>query len=211
MFVGMMEFFPERHILTKERAAGSYNLSAYFITKNMSEVPIVLTLPTFFLSICYPMANLNPRASSFFGMLVTQLLATTCAESLGLLIGTSTVDMKVAITTATILGLAFMLVGGYFVKRIPVFVKWFRYLSPVKYSFDACLQFEFTGRVPCDGGDILTACIGEDFASKEDVFDYFGIQGSIAFNIGMLILLSFSFRLASYLCLRFLSHNQGRK
>ena len=211
MFNGMMEFFPERTVLTKERAAGSYHLSAYFITKNLSETPLVLSLPAIFLAICYPMANLNHKVSSFFGMLCTQLLATTCAESLGLLIGTSTTDMKVAITTATIVGLAFMLVGGYFAKNVPGFVLWFKYLSPVKYSYDACLQFEFTGNTPCDGGTVLAACIDEQSATREQVLIYFNTQGSIGFNMGMLVALSVSFRLASYLCLRFSQHNQGRK
>eukprot|EP00341_Mesodinium_pulex_P005447 CAMPEP_0116982146 /NCGR_PEP_ID=MMETSP0467-20121206/60161_1 /TAXON_ID=283647 /ORGANISM="Mesodinium pulex, Strain SPMC105" /LENGTH=233 /DNA_ID=CAMNT_0004676567 /DNA_START=12 /DNA_END=709 /DNA_ORIENTATION=- len=178
MFTGMMTFFPERSVLTKERAAGSYHLSAYFITKNISETPIVLALPAVFLAISYPMAGLNPKPGAFFSMVGTQLLATTCGESIGLLIGTATNDMKVGVTTATLTGLCFMLVGGYFVQNLVDFVKWFRYLSPVKYSYDACIQFEFTESVECDGSGVMSQCETQDRVSREQVHDYFGIDGS---------------------------------
>jgi ABC-type multidrug transport system ATPase subunit len=210
MFTGMMTFFPERAVITKERAAGSYHLSAYFITKNISETPLVLALPAVFLAISYPMAGLNPRPGAFFGMVGTQLLATTCGESIGLLIGTATNDIKVGVTAATLIGLCFMLVGGYFVQNLAGFVIWFRYLSPVKYSYDACIQIEFTEPVQCDGSGVLSECEYQDEASVQQVHDYFGIDGSIGFNIGMLAVLAICYRIMSYFCLRFLKFNQGR-
>ena len=206
----MMAFFPERAVLTKERAAGSYHLSAYFITKNISETPIVLALPAVFLAISYPMAGLNPHPGAFFSMVGTQLLATTCGHSIGLLIGTATDDMRVGVTAATLTGLCFMLVGGYFVQNLVDFVKWFRYLSPVKYSYDACIQFEFTESVKCDGSGVMSECETQDRVSRTEVYDFFGIDGSVGFNIGMLVVLAVCYRLMSYLCLRFLKFNQGR-
>ncbi|CAN0139687.1 unnamed protein product [Ectocarpus fasciculatus] len=210
MFTGMMTFFPERAVLSKERAAGSYHLSAYFITKNISETPLVLALPAVFLAISYPMAGLNPSPKAFFGMVGTQLMATTCGESIGLLIGTATEDMKVGVTAATLTGLCFMLVGGYFVQNLASFVTWFRYLSPVKYSYDACIQLEFTGTIDCDGSGVMSECEYQDSVTEGQVHDYFGIDGSIGFNIGMLAVLATSYRVMSYLCLRFLKFNQGR-
>lgn len=70
-----MQFLPERTIILKERAAGSYRLSAYFLSKIISELPIRLLLPFVFLAISYPMAGMNPDPKIFFGIVGTQLLA----------------------------------------------------------------------------------------------------------------------------------------
>src|SRR3546814_6980203 len=82
-FSGMMAFPQERQILLKERASGSYQLSAFFLAKTISEAPIRLLLPTIYLLISYWMAGLNPTAAAFFGAAGTMLIATLTGESLG--------------------------------------------------------------------------------------------------------------------------------
>jgi hypothetical protein len=49
------------------------------------------------------------------------------------------------------------------------------------------------------------------FAEREDAWAYLGAQGSVGSNCVCLLAFIFLFRLAAYLSLRFISHNNGRK
>ena len=64
----------ERAVISKERAAGSYHLSAYFLAKNLSELPLILALPSIFIIFVFPIAGIiNP--GSFFGSWFTVLFS----------------------------------------------------------------------------------------------------------------------------------------
>ena len=214
MFRGMFSFYPERAILSKERASGSYNISAYFLAKSLSEIPITATFPTVYLIICYPMTNSNLLLTSFLGTVLTQSVTNLCAESVGLLIGAATFDTKLGVMFATLSALAFMVVGGFFVTNIPEFLKWLLFISPLKYAYMASIQFEFTGSVPCDGSNILAVCDGktDGVASRDDILDHFDAnENSVWFNLGMILVLTLGCRVMAYICLRFMNFNQGRK
>lgn len=212
LFQGMMQFIPERTIIIKERSSGSYRLSAYFLSKTITELPIRLFLPFLFLAICYPMAGMNPKPDIFFAIVSTQLLAALSGESIGLFIGTATMDYEKAMVIATVTSLALMLVGGFFVGNLPSWLTWLRYLSPFKYSYDACIQLEFDRKMPCDDGEVLAGCLNNPNGSVpgEEAIDFIGVTESVALNTGMLILFTFGFRFFAYLCLRFVPHNSGR-
>lgn len=211
LFQGMMTFLPERFIILKERSAGSYRLSAFFLSKTVSELPVQLLMPFLFLVISYPMSNLNSSVTVFFAVVGTQLLATLCGESVGIFIGTVTMDFEKAMVLATLASMALMLTGGFFAQRLPLFLKWFQYLSPFKYSYDACLQLVFDSPVPCDGGVVMAQCVGASTVAANDVLDYLSVSDSLPLNACLLILFLVAFRIAAYLSLRFLPHNSGRK
>ena len=107
---------------------------------------------------------------------------------------------------ATVSTLGLMLLGGFFVQNIPSFVGWARFLSPFKYAFDGSLQLVFDRDVPCDGsGGLETLCGGSDegYAKAEEVMkDVLRIQGSIGFNVGMLLIICLVPRYLAYLALR---------
>lgn len=49
----------ERTVLNKERLAGYYRLSAYFLAKCTTDWPTVLLLPTWFVTITYWLSGIN--------------------------------------------------------------------------------------------------------------------------------------------------------
>ena len=53
----------EEVIIRKERAAGSYRLSAYFFAKCLSEIPLVICHPIMFLFLFYWLCGLNPSVA----------------------------------------------------------------------------------------------------------------------------------------------------
>ena len=53
----------EEVIIRKERAAGSYRLSAYYFGKCLSEIPLVVCYPIMFLFLLYWLCGLNPSVA----------------------------------------------------------------------------------------------------------------------------------------------------
>jgi ABC-type multidrug transport system ATPase subunit len=203
-FGGLLGFFPEKPILAKERASGSYRLSAYLGSKFIAESPMTLALPMVFLAITYPMANMNHDPRSFFGLFAAQLLATNCGESMGIFVASAVGEIRIGAACVTVLALFFMLVGGFYVKELPYWLRWCRYLSPIRYSYDACVLFEFSTGVSCDGSGIIKECSdpGVSSASTEAIIDYLGASGAIGFNVAMIAAGSMFFRLLAYIVLR---------
>jgi hypothetical protein len=79
--------FPsERMLVLRERAAGTYYASAYFMAKTTSDTLVQLPIPVIFSAIVYFMIGLQPSASHFFvfaGFMVLCNLAGAWVVSLG--------------------------------------------------------------------------------------------------------------------------------
>ena len=64
---------------------------------------------------------------------------------------------KNAQTVATIVALTFVLVGGYFVRGIPHWISWVKYISFIYWAFGLLLKIQFGGAqyyscIPPNGG-----------------------------------------------------------
>ena len=215
MMHGLLSFPFERGVIEKERASGSYRLSAYFIAKSLAEAPLKLVLPTLFLIISYWMARINNNFGIFLAILIFQLLSILVAESLGLLLGAVFKNLHHAITAATVILLTLMLVGGFFVRNLPHWLGvWGKWLSFFKYSYNACLQLQFKGGqiYTCTDGSYIASCRNNPngtFISNEAIyaFDY-GIH--IGWNFLVLFGMFVVFRTCAYLALRFIKNSTGR-
>ena len=69
----------ERGVISKERAAGAYRLSAYYLAKSASELPLHILAPTLFYTFIFWMAGLG-GVPEFFATLPLLLLATITAQ-----------------------------------------------------------------------------------------------------------------------------------
>lgn len=203
-FAAIFSFPMERTIIFKERASGSYHLSAYFLSKTLSEMPTRLVLPTAFWSIAYWMAGINPRFDVFLSTLGCTLLAVLAGESYGLLCGALVMDFEKAMTVMIVFSLTAMAAGGYYIKNIPAFLQWLKYISPFKPGYEAAQALVFDRDVPCDGSGILAEyCTGDvKAASSEQVLKFLSSEGSVAFNIGILIILAIVPRYLAFLALK---------
>jgi ABC-type multidrug transport system permease subunit len=205
MFTALMAFPAEREVILKERSSGSYHLSAYFLAKTSSEMPTRLVLPAIYMVISFWMAGVSDRFDLFLFTTFITLLSVVAGEAIGLMIGASVYDMEKAMTIMTVVALALMLLGGFFVENVPFWLEWGKYISPFKYSFDASRQLVFDRDVPCDGsGALLDLCGGssEGFVAPEEIIDFLAIQGSVGFNIGLLLVIGLVPRFVAYLALR---------
>ena len=203
-FSAIFSFPQERAIIFKERASGSYQLSAYFLSKCLSEMPTRLILPSVYWCIAYWMASINPRVDVFFGTMGCQLLAVLAGESCGLLVGALVMDFEKAMTVMVVISLTQMAAGGFYVKNIPSFLVWVKYISPFKPGYEAAQKLVFDRNVPCDGsGNLAEFCTdGIEYATPEQVLEHLDSEGSVAFNIGILLILIVVPRYFAFLALK---------
>ena len=144
----LLSFSSERSIMEKERASGSYRLSAYFLAKSLSEAPMKLVLPTTFLIISFWMANISSNFAIFLGILGIQMMLFLVSESLGVLLSALFRDLSKAPVITNVLLVFVLLAGGYYIHNAPDWlIVWTKWLSFFKYAYDACLQLQFMGGV----------------------------------------------------------------
>ena len=206
MFMALMAFPAERDVILKERASGSYRLSSYFMAKTTADAPTRILLPFLYMFVSYWMAGIDNSFKVFIGTVGCTLLSVMAGEAIGLVIGAGMYDMQQALTTMTIFALFLMLVGGFFVQDPPVFIAWGKYISPFKYAFDSSVQLVFHRPLPCDGSGALASLCppGSEgtFVDGADVAASVGVQGSIGFNVGLLIFIAIVPRYFAYMFLR---------
>lgn len=192
-------------MILKERASASYRLSAYFLAKTTSEAPTRLVLPLLYMLTSFWMTGISQSFGVFVATTGCTLLCVFAGEALGLMFGALCYDLTKALTVMTVVGLATMLLGGFFVTNIPSFLLWGRYLSPFKYAFDASQAIIFNEDIPCDGSGVLEEiCRGGDegHATPNEIQEFLGVEGTIPFNVGMLVVYSCIPRYIAYLALR---------
>ncbi|KAK9839931.1 hypothetical protein WJX74_000629 [Apatococcus lobatus] len=145
MFVALFTFPDEYKIMLKERASGMYKLSAFYIARTISDIPLTFALPLPFLCIVYWMTALRPTATAFFETYFLVIFISLVAESFGLLIGCATMNPKAAQTVAAIVVLTASITGGYLTREMPVWISWIKYLSFVFYSYGMVLHIQYHG------------------------------------------------------------------
>ncbi|KAI8517110.1 hypothetical protein Bbelb_056910 [Branchiostoma belcheri] len=140
--------FPmELVVLNKERAAGYYRLSAYYLAKLTSELPLTLLLPSGFLTLCYWMAGLN-TVGPFFATWAVLMLSSLAGQSLGLFISAACLDFQRAVTVASIFMMGSSLLGGFYTTQVPHWLAWVKFTSFLNYAFHGMLIIEFTPENP---------------------------------------------------------------
>jgi len=87
----------ERPVVCKERAAGAYRLSAYFLAKVTGDLPDTFTLPVFMYTLFFWLGDFG-GPHQFFQILAVMLLQVTASYGLGLNISVLCTDARMAIT-----------------------------------------------------------------------------------------------------------------
>ncbi|CAM6083907.1 unnamed protein product [Calypogeia fissa] len=175
MWSTMMAFPMEKNYLAKERVAGMYRLSAYFVSSTLCDLVAELIHPTLFIAIVYFMTGLKSDFLTYVLTLLSLYTIVITAQAFGEFFGAATLDVKGVGVVSSMIMLIFLLAGGFYVQKIPIFLRWVRYTSIIYYGFNllqrvqyspdqtyncheigGCLRFDespvFEGRINLDGG-----------------------------------------------------------
>uniref|UniRef100_A0A665T8X1 ATP-binding cassette, sub-family G (WHITE), member 2a n=1 Tax=Echeneis naucrates TaxID=173247 RepID=A0A665T8X1_ECHNA len=150
-------FISERKLFIHEYISGYYRLSVYFLSKMLSDIITLRTIPAIVFScVAYFMIGLKPTVEAFFLFMFTTMLVAYTATSMALAISADQTVVAIANIFMTIACVFMMIFAGLLVN-LPSIVSW---LSWLKYL-----------SIPRYGLSVSTNCTGEDFLTTQGV-DY---------------------------------------
>jgi len=146
----LLNSFPqEKVIVLRERAAGMYSVSAYYLAKSLAEMVIQLVFPFIFTCCAYWLMGLQAEAGKFFIFMLFMELCCLTAESIALMLSTLCRRVSYAIVILPIIFEGSRLFGGFLLppKLLPRYFSWLDALSFIKYSYVGIALNELSGLV----------------------------------------------------------------
>jgi ATP-binding cassette subfamily G (WHITE) protein 1 len=110
------------------------------------------------------MVGLDNHVDKYFILVVVIMLCSLCGFALGVFFASVFPSLPVALMVTSIAVMPLMLFSGLFVNQgsIPNYLDWMKYLSPMKYGFEALVKNEFRGLTiigpndrPLDGQTVI--------------------------------------------------------
>ncbi|VDI17000.1 Hypothetical predicted protein [Mytilus galloprovincialis] len=146
---GILTFPKEIKVVNKERKYNHYRLSAFCLSKTLSEIPLTVIQPFVYLSVIYWVANLN-NLQAFFASLGVLMADVLAAQSIGVFIGAALRPPW----TVTMVPL-----GGAF-NTPPSWFSWGRFASFFYYGLNAFIYLEFKDAKPikCGAKSMVPVC-----------------------------------------------------
>ncbi|XP_033762072.1 ABC transporter G family member 22-like [Pecten maximus] len=141
----ILTFPKEMKVINRERTFGRYRLSAYCLSKTLSELPLAILQPCIFMCVIYWVANLN-GAFAFLASQGVLILNVMAAQSIGLFVGTA-LQPPWTISVVSLGLLSMMLWGGAF-NTPPPWLHWGKFASFFYYGLNALIYLEFTDAPP---------------------------------------------------------------
>jgi len=138
----LLTFPNERPVFLREYAAQQYGVVAYFISKTLVELPVVLGTQVVTFLLAYWIMGLH---GNFVYLTVLSWLLGIASSSLSLIVGCGVASAQKAIQLAPLVLIPQMLFSGLFipVSKIPSSLRWVRYLCPLKYAINLLELEEF--------------------------------------------------------------------
>lgn len=209
-FVGSLitinQFPSERTIIMRERSAGMYQCSAYFLGRFLAEIFCQIWWPLLFSLVVYWPIGFQRTAGQFFLFALFLILSYFSANSIALLISSCTRSFLLA---ATFLALALetaRIFSGFFLPPIslPAYFAWLDAVSYLKYPYMGMVLNQFSNLVlacPALTNGTTTPC---PFPTGNAYLESLGIGmipivGCVFCSLALIFVL----RLCSYLVIRF--------
>ena len=136
----------ERDIVNRERAAKTYNVSSFFISKLIADMPSFV-FPFYFVVVCYNLALFKQNPSSFFEFSSIVVLNYWVCGGWALILAMATGSQAIAQALQLPLMLIFILFSGFYANTslIPVWLRWLQWISPMRYTYSALVLNQFSG------------------------------------------------------------------
>jgi ABC-type multidrug transport system permease subunit len=148
--------FPiERNIVQSERAAGSYSVAPYLVSKLAAEFPLAAIFPNLFGVCVYRMCNLNPAKNCFLNFAALLTLEAFTSSALGMLVGAFTPDEDSALAVGPSLMTVAIIFSGFYISpdNIPKAFRWLKTTSLIKWAFEGLAVNELKGQEFDSDGD----------------------------------------------------------
>jgi len=137
----------ERLLVLRERAAGTYYVSAYFISKILIEGLAQIPFPFIFSLIVYWLVGFQDAPGKFFGFSLLMLLCHFSSLSLAITISAFARTTDRAVVVLPLVLELCRLFGGFYLSpaQLPDYFVWLSALSYLKYAYTGTSLNELTG------------------------------------------------------------------
>eukprot|EP00122_Pirum_gemmata_P018603 Pgem_evm1s17427 len=155
------QFPRERTLVLRERAAGTYNVSAYFLAKNISDLVSQILPPLVYSCIVYFMVGFQNDAGKFFIFTLFMIFGSMAATSVALMVSAICRTTEASITILPMVLEVSRLFGGFFQSpsKMEDYFKWLDVFSYVQYCYVGITINELSG---LQGGDQRLTQLGMD-------------------------------------------------
>jgi ABC-type multidrug transport system ATPase subunit/ABC-type multidrug transport system permease subunit len=180
----LMDFPKDRPVFLREYSTNHYSVIPYFLSRFLLECTLTLAQSLVQLAASYFLMRLRMRFGVF---LVLNFLLAIASTSIGIMIGSSVEDPKVAAQLMPALIVPQLLFSGIFISidLIPSFLRWVQYVCPLMYAMRLSLFYEFGD---CEY-ETCTSTLERNGVNEFETYWYWIILAAIvaAFRIGGLI------------------------
>uniref|UniRef100_A0A8C7N6R2 Broad substrate specificity ATP-binding cassette transporter ABCG2 n=1 Tax=Oncorhynchus kisutch TaxID=8019 RepID=A0A8C7N6R2_ONCKI len=198
-------FITERKLFVHEYISGYYRVSVYFLSKILSDIITLRTIPAILFScVVYFMIGFKTTPAAFFIFMFTVTLVAYTATAMTMAISADQSVVAMANIFMTISFVFMMIFSGLLVNlpSIMNWLAWLKYLSIPRYGLTALEINEFVGLKFCEDPAVRTTmCTGEQY------LDYLGIEYTtwgLWENHVALAIMTLIFLVIAYLKLRFI-------
>uniref|UniRef100_A0A667ZCN4 ATP-binding cassette, sub-family G (WHITE), member 2a n=1 Tax=Myripristis murdjan TaxID=586833 RepID=A0A667ZCN4_9TELE len=169
-------FITERKLFIHEYISGYYRVSVYFLTKILSDIITLRTIPAIIFScVAYFMIGFKATVDAFFTFMVSVALVAYTATSMTMAISADQSVVAIANIFMTITFVFMMIFAGLLVNlpSIASWLAWLKYFSIPRYGLAALQINEFVGLRICDDRTFVlcSSCTGEEYLEDQGV-DY---------------------------------------
>ncbi|RLN73355.1 hypothetical protein BBJ28_00011894 [Nothophytophthora sp. Chile5] len=196
----------ELPIVYRELDVGLYGMGAWFLAKNLCELPTQLALPTLNLVPIYLLIFglfASPGLAVFAQMLVLLVTLNSSCVAFGYAVSCVCRRVDLAPIVGNIVIMPLLLLGGLFVDpdRVPAAFRWLELVTPFKYGYFGFMRvfWRSVADVPCDLQDPAADCsamTGHDVLLSHDIPDQ-----SVWGDVWSLVALSLLFRALGFVAL----------
>uniref|UniRef100_K3X5A6 ABC transporter domain-containing protein n=1 Tax=Globisporangium ultimum (strain ATCC 200006 / CBS 805.95 / DAOM BR144) TaxID=431595 RepID=K3X5A6_GLOUD len=191
----------ELPIVTREYRSGLYHLISWYISKNISELPMQILLPIVLFVPVYLLIGFGHGFDVYFYMQLVVVLINMAAVGLGYMVSCLTRRVEIAPIVGIVVLLPFLLFGGLFLNSAdaPDYFVWIQYISPIKYGYEALMKIYWgqVSSIPCD--EVIENCVARTGAQ---VLQNYSMVSRSAFGDAMILLaINVGFRVVGFVAL----------
>ncbi|XP_063683451.1 ATP-binding cassette sub-family G member 8-like [Bolinopsis microptera] len=147
------KFNAEREIFYREMEDGLYTTGPYFFSKVLSTLPFHTAFLVLYTVPMYWLAGLQPTIGKFLGNCLYTYMAVYSSRCMAMAISAAVTNFQAAAFVANLLFTVFLLSSGFIINLESLWlgVRWLKWTSYLKWSFQALNQIEFHGlRFSCN-------------------------------------------------------------
>ncbi|KAG7378511.1 hypothetical protein PHYPSEUDO_009969 [Phytophthora pseudosyringae] len=189
----------ELPIIIREYRAGLYHLFSWYLSKNVSEIPMQILLPIIFFVPAYLLIGIGHGFDVYIYQQIIMILVNSCAVGLGYMVSCLVRRIDIAPIIGMIIILPFLLFGGLLINSddCPKYFVWIQYVSPIKYGFEAMMKifWEQVPSIACN--EAVENCTAR---SGADVLKNFSLEARTPLGDGLILLaINFGFRAVGFI------------